>query len=465
MSISELRCLEMQENQPRNLRIDEYEMGKFFVCCMYIGAEVFRRIYPKSRTSEPSWEMGVSGEASIVSAQEEIHILERLFAKRSAFQTIRRFPRTGRRFESLFTKLREAHQTADPIRMRSLLRQFQDMLDASAFGSGSLDSWDNLPRFDPSRVRRTRWLIDSFLPEESVQLIVGERGAFKSTLLLAAARAVASGERFLGMKTLPRRVLYLDYENPASVIGARNADLDLNLPSNERLIVWDRFGDKPIPRPEDPLLYDLVRRCKAETGNGPWIILDSWASLLKSGEGGELAGQIAPAYSDFRNLVDAGATVSVLDHTRKYDKSTIYGGLDKEAKADSIHTLLVYEGGSAFGSAIVQVKSRLKRYAPEGVGGFAFEVQSRQDKNGEWHIADIVPAGDPVEAARDRNIELLSDTIRVYPTSGQEELARLASRPGFSRDQAVALLKEGKGKHWRIEKGPRNKSYYRLIQK
>lgn len=131
---------------------------------------------------------------------------------------------------------------------------------------------------------------------------------------------------------------------------------------------------------------ELVTESVAETGHGPWIIFDSWASLLKPGEGGEFTGQIAPIYLQLRKLTDAGATVTVIDHTRKYEKGTLYGGQDKEAKADSIHSLVVYPNDTVPNNPIIRVESWLKRFAPQGVGSFSFEVQSTQDKNGLWHI-------------------------------------------------------------------------------
>jgi RecA-family ATPase len=133
---------------------------------------------------------------------------------------------------------------------------------------------------DPEQVPKTKWLLESFLAEKSIQLVFGERGSFKSTLLLAAARAIADGEEFLGLKTRRHRVLYLDYENPADIIKARNDDLSLDLARNQNLKVWDRFGPQPTPRTDDPWLEAIVRECVADTSHGPWIIFDSFASLL-----------------------------------------------------------------------------------------------------------------------------------------------------------------------------------------
>ena len=58
---------------------------------------------------------------------------------------------------------------------------------------------------------------------------------------------------------------------------------------------------------------------------------------------------------------------------------------------------------------------------------------------------------------------MLTRLIEQNPTLGQEELAVLASKQGIARDQAIAILKNGIGKHWRVDKGRYNKSTYWLL--
>jgi RecA-family ATPase len=116
--------------------------------------------------------------------------------------------------------------------------------------------------------------------------VYGPRGSFKSTFFLALAKAVAKGEEFLEMTTRRRKILYLDYENPPDVIKNRDKDLHLHLPKNRRLVIWDRFGDKLPPRPGDRQLERFVKHCIRKLHRKPWIILDSWSSLLRAGEGG-----------------------------------------------------------------------------------------------------------------------------------------------------------------------------------
>lgn len=375
---------------------------------------------------------------------------------------IRRFPRTGV-VGKIIKELSAAHESRDVDRIRELVRELHSRTEPTLGDATPVENWGSLPCFDPSSVKTTRWLIDSFLAERSIQLVVGERGSFKSTLLMLAAGAVASGVPFLGMKTRPRRVLYLDYENPASVIKKWDVDLRLDLLHNKNLKVWNRFRAGDPPRPDDPLLEAIVQDCVRQTENGPLIIFDSWASLLKPGEGGELTGQIAPLYTHLRKLVDLGATVSVLDHTRKYEKSTTYGGQDKEAKADSIHKLMVYEKTLESHNVVVRVESWLKRFAPKGEGTFAFKVLSKGSDKGKWHSREIVPAGDPEVEERNRKIEILRQLIQTHPSASQSELAMSAGNYDLARDEAIKLLQEETGKRWRVQRGGKNSLRYSLI--
>ncbi len=456
--------MERAANSPNTIRVDEHQLPDFTVFTVYRHHRCYKRLTPTKGDGAAQWfKQDASGNRSLVS-ERRAKRLDRIWKRRDSYPRVRRYPRRDAKGERLLSDLAAAHANGQLDVAVALLDQIKKHLGSSIALVDGDSIWGTLPRFDPTLVQETKWLIPSFLAEGSIQLVYGERGSFKSTLMLGAAKAVANREEFLGLKTRRRRVLVLDFENPPNIISARNEDLGLDLSRNPNLIVWDRFRTEPIPRPDDPLLVDLVRDCVTETGYGPWIIFDSWASLLKHGEGGELTGQIAPIYQRFRRLADLGATITILDHSRKYDKSTIYGGQDKEAKADSIHNLSVFPNKAKPNNPIIRVESWLKRYAPQGEGSFAFEVQSEQDRKGNWHIVDLVPAQDPEKAKALENIHLLQNLIRQNPNSGQEDLARLAAKQEIiSRDQAITILKEGIGKYWQRRRISHNKFSYSLI--
>src|SRR5690242_16929130 len=57
-----------------------------------------------------------------------------------------------------------------------------------------------------------RFVIDGFVAERSVNLLVGDNGIGKTPFLMAMGMAVAAGQPFLGKAVTQGRVLYLDAE-------------------------------------------------------------------------------------------------------------------------------------------------------------------------------------------------------------------------------------------------------------
>jgi hypothetical protein len=228
------------------IQIEDYKKRGQCVFSVYRGSRNWKRLELRKGSKAPVWVECPSSGSSHPANEEDKSWLNSVWENSEDYSKVERFPREG-----------------------------------DQFSAPSLDllAWEDIPNIDPRQIDKTKWLIDFFLAERSIQLVFGERGSFKSTILLFAAKAVANGEKFLGMKTRRRRVLYLDHENPASVIKSRNHDLGLNLPENPNLKIWDRFGKYPIPRPGDSALEIFVKFCVAETGHGPWIIFDSWSSL------------------------------------------------------------------------------------------------------------------------------------------------------------------------------------------
>jgi len=328
----------------------------------------------------------------------------------------------------------------------------------------------NIPEFDPTKVKESRWLIDCFLAEGSIQLVYGTYGTFKSTFLLTAAWAVSRGGDFLGMKSRKRVVLYFDYENPPSVIKGRCHDLGVKLPS-PMFRICDRFHGKEPMVPGDKKLEKLVKDIKEQTGRYPWLIFDSWTSLLKTGDGGENTGQVAPIFQAIRRLCDLGATCTIIDHTTKYSKTNIYGAGAKMTQMDTTHNFIVKERSRPFldfdsSKTVVRVESFLKRYVPDGVGTFSFKVKAEKDSHGKWHLRGLKATEDEAVSKVEHQIEQLKQVIKENPTLGQEELANLAAerhKPGkkqISRDAARQLLQEGTGKHWKvIAKGSRKLTF------
>jgi len=328
--------------------------------------------------------------------------------------------------------------------------------------------WKDIPKLDLSRIKSSKWVIDFFLAQASTQLIYGSFGTRKTTAMLSAAWAVSQGQPYLGRKTSQRRVLYLDYENPPDVVKSYCRDLGID-PSAPAFAIWDRRA-APVPLPDDHKLEKFVKRCKKITGQSPWIIFDSWTSLLKAGDSGDKIGEATHIFRAIRRLCDKGVTCTVIDHTGKSRRKEPIGTSAKMTQMDTSHhfeaqkeerTLL----NPTSSRAVVRVKSFLKRYAPEHVGNFSFEVLSGVDNKGNWHLRSLQATKDKGVLKLEAEIEAMKKLIRRNPTASKEELSKLAQvKKIASRDRARQLLQDGIGKTWKCIHRERRKLTFRLLK-
>src|SRR5207244_12880703 len=65
------------------------------------------------------------------------------------------------------------------------------------------------------------YLIEDIIPRGSIILINGAPGDYKTTFALALAHAVGDGQAFLGRGVEAAPVIYIDKENPRTVLGLR----------------------------------------------------------------------------------------------------------------------------------------------------------------------------------------------------------------------------------------------------
>ena len=319
--------------------------------------------------------------------------------------------------------------------------------------SGQYD-WNKLPRYNPAKAPKTKWLCENFIPERSITFIVADAGSYKSTFMLALCKAISCGEDFLGLATRSRRVLYLDNENPPDVLRERNSAMRLELEANKRLRVWSMYGGVPLPKLGSPDLREIVKK-SVEGNHKPLIVLDHWASFLKPGDGGETTGQTSALLQELKYLCGLGATVVVLAHTLKYDPTTWYGGADIKAKADAMHTFVRTGDPVHPGRCIIRIECFLKRHG----GQYSFAIQPIIK---EGRVRGFRSVEDPMKIERKNKIEKLRRVIKNNPNVSQRELANLATAGGLGRDEAEALLKQGTGKFWKVRKGPRTKMIYVL---
>jgi AAA domain len=326
---------------------------------------------------------------------------------------------------------------------------------------------ENIPRLDLSKVKDSHPLIDNFVWEGCTQVGYGKFGTRKTTIHLLAAWAVSQGIPFLGKKARQRMVLYLDYENPPGVLKQYCKDLGIN-PDDPRFTVWDRTKEYP-PKPGDPRLDRFIRRCKKATGDSPWMIFDSWTSLLREGHSGNEMGEATPIFRDIRTYCDQGATCTIIDHTGKKGNDPI-GTSAKMTQMDTAHLFSAQEDEISLDGrssrSVIRIENFLKRFAPKDVGTFSIEIKAAMDDKNEWHTLSVEITKDKAVIKQEKEIEGLKHLIRDNPSSGQEELAKLAAKDKIvsGRDRTRRLLQDGLGKHWKSLPRSHGKMTFRVVK-
>ena len=327
--------------------------------------------------------------------------------------------------------------------------------------------WEGISWLDISKIKDPEPLIENFLMKGTTQLCYGKFGARKTTLHLLAAWCVSQGIPFLGMRTEKRVVLYLDYENPASSLKRYCEDLGIDA-AGPMFKIWDRAAGEP-PKPGDKRLARFIHNCRKATGHRPWIIFDSWTSLLRVGASGNEIGDTTQIFRAIRAYCDKGVTCTIIDHTGKKGGRDPIGSSAKMSQMDTAHliTCKTYKDITGKSStSLVRVESYLKRFAPEGVGTFSVEAKGTLDSHGNWHTTSFKPTKDRAVQKSEKRISAMRHLISKNRTSGKEDLVKKAVEQELeSRDEARQLLDQGTGVYWEAIKKSRNKTVFRVLKR
>ena len=165
------------------------------------------------------------------------------------------------------------------------------------------------------------------IPARGITVIAGEAGAWKTWLAFALARAVTLGGDFLDRRTSVAQVLYLDRENPLSLIRDR---LQVLLGGASDFRPWGLWCTDEPPMIGDPRLLEFAK-------DGLLIIFDSMIRFHGADENS--ATEMDQVMARLRQLTTVGASVVVLHHKAKSDTSSYRGSSDIVAGADAVFAL------------------------------------------------------------------------------------------------------------------------------
>jgi hypothetical protein len=153
------------------------------------------------------------------------------------------------------------------------------------------------------------YLIDGLVPQQAINIVVGDSGLGKSPLLYQAGMCVAAGGRFLGREVRQERVLYIDHENGVAQIDGLVVRLTKFLGLAERPTDFRIWSANDSTEP-----LDLAAAC--EQFKPSWVIIDPLSLMWPSAERDNPSA--AEVFKFLRQLMSRHhCAVTIMHHLRK----------------------------------------------------------------------------------------------------------------------------------------------------
>lgn len=173
------------------------------------------------------------------------------------------------------------------------------------------------------------WAVEKLVPARSITVLHSPGGLGKTWFSLALANAVSRGESFLGLKTKPGPVCYIDFENPLPLLVERTRKLDI------RDVLFWHLSANPSPPRLDTSEYKFYRQLPA----GALIIFDT---LRAAHSGDENSSQdMALVMGRLKELRELNHSIFLIHHAGKANERLYKGSTAISDLAD--HVLKFYQ--------------------------------------------------------------------------------------------------------------------------
>jgi hypothetical protein len=356
-----------------------------------------RRTEPGEYGPVPRWRC-VSSDDEAFSSPKFHRLLEKFYKSDNHMPQIQRFPRPG---------VTEEHADLNAI-----------------------------PTISQINGSKVQWLVEGMILQGSINLLTAPPGGFKTWLSLSLGGAVSTGAEFIGFKTDKTRVLYLDRENPPSVISERRDILNLDSDLFHAWGHWWRYGPPDI---NDSRLIEIVKRHR------PLIILDSLVRFHSADENS--AKQMAKVFARLRILADAGATIFILHHLAKTKNSQYRGSTDILAGVDAAFELRREKSKN---DTVLSLRCFKHRLIQETTVKIRLNLQK-----GRFEMVD----DDSPNAIPPAVIETIKGAIAKHHRITQTRLIRKA---GLPETNGRRTLQQGEDIHWFSKRGKGTTLHYYL---
>lgn len=313
------------------------------------------------------------------------------------------------------------------------------------------------PLFDLSRLTlggdiaagdyQLNYLVDKLIPEQAVILFYAKGGAGKSTLATQIAGAVVKGLPFMGLPTVKRPVVIIDFENPNAVLKKRIKAV----PGSNQVYFWTGSNSPPQLNKNDW----IILKDMAMTLDNPLIFIDTLSSAT-SGLDILSNGDYAKVMSKILELRNLGATIVLLHHTPKGDATQYIGASVIYNQCD--HILAMYPVKAPGTEKEVADEDEAKTYRLGTKDKTRFEPFSMFIEFDE-ELCTFVPARDPDSDTLDK---LKSIIAGLAPNATQSAIVGEAKERGLPEKRIRRLLHNHEGRLWGMTPGLKNAKVYHL---
>ena len=280
---------------------------------------------------------------------------------------------------------------------------------------------------------KIEWVLEGVIAKHANHLLYAAGGTGKSFCMLTIATGVANGEDVFGLKVEQMPVLYIDFENPVSVVVDRVRRIGGSL----NLKVW-HLDNNPPPYHFDEDGWEIYK--EFEPG---LIVVDSLRSSHHLDENSSK--DIGLLMERLKFIRGASSTI-VLIHNE--NKAGGYRG--STSLADLVDQVLCYDCVERIGDEkeveLIKTKSTIRRL---GIGGkHRFDTPIIQNPIYVTLGSNGIPSlAEPVNVDLCLKVQSRMSSLKTPPNQGQM-VKIIESITGLKRNKALDIIASGEGIFW-----------------